>query len=132
MKTTERLQEKFYIRHAELSKDPGYKAVHIRKDQLEKFAKDFTYIYNKAWAGHGGGKSLEEKTVLKMFRMMKPAMDETISWFTYYKDEPIAMWVNIPDLNQYFKHFNGRFGLCLLLLTHQFHHTSISLLICKQ
>jgi hypothetical protein len=106
-----RLQDKFYERHAALSADPNYKAVHIKKSQIEKFAKDFTYIYNKAWAGHGGGKSLEEKTVQKMFKTMKPVMDEHISWFVYYKDEPIAMWVNLPDLNQYFKYMNGKFGL---------------------
>jgi len=111
LKVKDRPQEKFYSRHAELAKDPNYRAVPIRKAELDKFASDFTYIYNKAWAGHGGGKSLEEKVVKKMFQSMKPAMDETISWFTYYKDEPIAMWINLPDLNQYFKHFNGKFGL---------------------
>ena len=28
-----------------------------------------------------------------------------------YKGEPIAFWVNLPDLNKYFKHLNGKFGL---------------------
>lgn len=111
LKVKDRVQEKFYTRHAEIAKDPNYKAVHIRKAELDRFAADFTYVYNKAWAGHGGGKSLEEKVVKKMFQSMKPAMDESISWFTYYKEEPIAMWINLPDLNQYFKHFNGKFGL---------------------
>lgn len=111
MKVQQRPQDKFYERHAAIAKDPGYKAIPIKKSQLEKFAKDFTYIYNKAWAGHGGGKSLEEKTVQKMFKTMKPVMDEHLIWFTYYKEEPIAMWVNLPDLNQFFKHLNGKFGL---------------------
>ncbi|MFN4286321.1 MAG: hypothetical protein ACK4E8_10200 [Lacibacter sp.] len=109
LKVKDRLQEKFYTRHAELAKDPNYKAVHIRANQLEKFARDFTTVYNKAWAGHGGLKQMEERTVLKMFEAMKPVMDERISWFTYYKDEPIAMWLNIVDLNQWFKYLNGRF-----------------------
>jgi hypothetical protein len=111
MKVDTRLDEKFYQRHANLAAEPNYSARMIKKNQLEKFVKDFTYIYNKAWAGHGGGKSLEEKQVLKMFQSMKPVMDEHITWFAYYKDEPIAMWVNLPDLNQYFKHLNGQFGL---------------------
>ncbi|MBA3828253.1 MAG: hypothetical protein H0X33_04900 [Taibaiella sp.] len=111
MKVQDRPDEKFYQRHALIKKDPDYKAVTIRKSQLEKFAKDFTYIYNKAWAGHGGGKSLDERQVIKMFKKMKPVMDEDIIWFTYYKEEPIAMWVNLPDLNQYFKHLHGKFGL---------------------
>jgi hypothetical protein len=109
LKVRDRLQEKFYIRHEELSKDPNFKAKHIKANQLEKFARDFTTVYNKAWAGHGGLKQMEERAVIKMFKSMKPIMDERISWFTYYKDEPIAIWLNIVDLNQWFKHLNGRF-----------------------
>ncbi|RYD57733.1 MAG: hypothetical protein EOP56_07755 [Sphingobacteriales bacterium] len=111
LRANSRLQDKFYTRHAELSKDPNYKAVPIDKSKLDKFVKDFTYVYNKAWAGHGGGKTLEERTVQKMFQKMKPVIDESISWFAYYKDEPIAIWINLPDLNQYFKYMNGKFGL---------------------
>lgn len=111
MKVQSKLEEKFYKRHAAIASDPGYTAKRLRKSELDKFAKDFTYVYNKAWAGHGGGKSLEESTVQKMFRTMKPVIDENISWFVYYKDEPIAIWLNLPDLNQYFRHFNGKFGL---------------------
>lgn len=110
LKVKDRVQEKFYARHAELSKDPNYRAEHIRKNDLDKFAKDFTYIYNKSFATHGQGKTMDERTVRKMFAKMKPVMDETITWFTYYKDEPIAFWVNLPDLNQFFKHMNGKFG----------------------
>jgi len=111
MKVNVKLDDKYYQRHAAIAEDKNYKAVHIKKGQIEKFAKDFTYIYNKAWAGHGGGKSLEERTVIKMFQTMKPVMDEEITWFVYYKEEPVALWVNLPDLNQFFKHMNGKFGL---------------------
>lgn len=105
------LSGRFFQRHDELSKDPGYSARHIRKGELDKYAKDFTYVYNKAWAKHGGGKELEERTVQKMFQSMKPAMDESIIWYAYYNEQPIAIWINLPDLNQFFKKMNGRFGL---------------------
>lgn len=111
LKVEDKIDDKFFQRHAKVASDPDYRATMIKKSQIEKFAKDFTYIYNKAWAGHGGGKSLEEKQVLKMFKTMKPVMDEHITWFAYYKDEPIAMWVNLPDLNQFFKHLDGQFSL---------------------
>lgn len=110
-KVNSKLDDKFIERHTKIASDPGYRASMIKKNRLEQFAKDFTYIYNKAWAGHGGGKSLEEKAVQKLFKTMKPVMDEHLVWFVYYKDEPIAMWVNLPDLNQWFKHMNGKFGL---------------------
>ena len=38
-------------------------------------------------------------------------MDEKVIYFAYYKNEPIAMFINLPDINQYFKHLNGKFGL---------------------
>lgn len=111
LKAKDRLQQKFYDRHAECAKDPNFSSAHIRKDQLDKFARDFTIVYNKAWAGHGGMKQLEEKLVRKMFQSMKPVMDEKISWFVYYKGEPVGIWINLPDLNQWFKHLHGKFSL---------------------
>ena len=100
-----------YDRHAQYANNPDYKAVHIKKDQLGKFAGDFTTIYNKAWAGHGGLKEMRKEQVLTMFKKMKLVMDEKVIWFAYYKDEPVCMFVNLPDLNQLFKHLNGKFGL---------------------
>jgi hypothetical protein len=111
LKVKDPLAQKFITRHDECAKDPGFSARHIKKNQLEKFVKDFTIVYNKAWAGHGGLKELNEKVVMKMFQSMKPVMDEKVSWFAYYKDEPIAIWINLPDLNQWFKYLNGKFSL---------------------
>lgn len=111
LKVKDKLEQKFYIRHDEVAKDSHYKAVHLNQDLLEKFAKDFAIVYNKAWAGHAGLKQMEEKTAILMFNSMKPVMDERISWFTYYKDEPVAVWINMPDLNQWFKYLNGRLDL---------------------
>ncbi|HEY6504176.1 MAG TPA: hypothetical protein VIZ28_09405 [Chitinophagaceae bacterium] len=111
LSTTTILQPKFYDRHADCAKDPNYSSAYIKKNQLDKFAADFTKVYNKAWAGHGGLKQLDEKVVRKMFNSMKPVMDEKISWFVYYKGEPVATWINLPDLNQWFKHLNGKFSL---------------------
>ena len=109
LKVMERVQDKFYARHALIAQDPDFSAHHIKKSQLEKFAKDFTIAYNKAWAKHGGMKELSLPVVLKLFQTMKPIMDEKVCWFVYYKKEPIGIWVNLPDLNQWFKYLNGKF-----------------------
>ncbi|HTE10035.1 MAG TPA: hypothetical protein VK645_03680 [Chitinophagaceae bacterium] len=106
-----KLHQKMYDRHALYANNPDYSSIHIKKNQLEKFAADFTTIYNKAWAGHGGLKELKKDQVLMMFKKMKPVMDEKVIWFGYYKEEPVCMFVNLPDLNQLFKHLNGKFGL---------------------
>ncbi len=106
-----RLDEKFYERHHEVNKNPDYRAVHLTKNNLEKYAEDFRNVYNKAWAKRGEGKELEAKQVQMFFRKMKPVIDEKVIWFVYYKNEPVAMWINLPDINQIFGKFNGRFGI---------------------
>ncbi|HUR67075.1 MAG TPA: hypothetical protein VMZ03_12065 [Chitinophagaceae bacterium] len=111
METNQLIQKKFYDRHAQCARDPNFSSAHIKKGQLDRFAADFTIVYNKAWAGHGGLKQLEEKVVRKMFRSMKPVMDERINWFIYYKGEPVGVWINLPDLNQWFKYLKGKFSL---------------------
>ena len=105
------LTPKMFERHAPFGADADFTSQHIKKNQLERFAEDFSIVYNKAWAGHGGLKQLPKEQVVKLFKKMRPVMDERIIWFAYHKNEPIAIFVNLPDLNQWFKHLNGKFGL---------------------
>lgn len=90
---------------------PEYKVEHIKKNNLRKFANDFCIVYNKAWASHEGNKQLNNEVAYKMFKSMKPVMDEYLVWFVYKNNEPIAFWVNLPEVNQIFKRFHGKFGL---------------------
>jgi hypothetical protein len=110
MRVDDPLPDRFPERHAKFKAKPGYLAKHIQLKDLDKYAADFATVYNAAWAQHGEAKEITNEQVLKLFKKMKPIMDERMIWFAYYKDEPIGMFINIPDLNQYFKHFNGRFG----------------------
>jgi len=105
------LPERFTERHAKFASKAGYAARHITMDNLEKHAHEFATVYNAAWAQHGEAKEITPEQVMKLFKKMKAIMDPRMVWFAYYKEEPIAMFINIPDLNQYFKHFNGKFGL---------------------
>ena len=38
-------------------------------------------------------------------------MDEKMCIFAYHKNEPVAIFINLPDLNQWFKYLDGKFGL---------------------
>ena len=106
-----KLSPKIFERHATLAADPDFSFKTIKKNQLEKFAADFTTVYNKAWAGHGGLKQMNVEQVIILFKKMKPVLDESIVYFAYHKTDPIGIFLNLPDLNQYFKHMNGQFGL---------------------
>ena len=105
-----KLGEKFVRRHNMVGNDPAFRAVHYRKSQRQKFVEDFTTIHNKAWRVHGEGKETTVEEVLKEFKEMTPVIDEKVIWFVYHHDDPIAFWINIPDINQIFKLFNGKFG----------------------
>lgn len=104
-------QDKIAERHAKFAGKKDYSARHADLKNLEKYAGDFVTVYNAAWAQHGEAKETTREQIVALFNTMKPILDERLIWFAYYKEEPIAMFVNIPDINQYFKHFNGKFGL---------------------
>ena len=100
----------FNIMHAKHFKNESFSSKPVTKANMDKFAEDFYTIYNKSWESHGGGKQMSLNDVKKLFNNMKPVMNEHIAWFAYENGNPIAMWINIPDLNQWFKYLNGKFG----------------------
>lgn len=105
------LAQKTMDRHKVHEDNPEISFETIKKNNLAKYAADFAEVYNKAWAGHGGLKQMNKEQVLLLFKKMKPVMEENLVYFAYHKGTAIAMFVNLPDINQYFKHFNGKFGL---------------------
>jgi hypothetical protein len=108
---TKPLSVRISERHALIANDEAFLARHIQKNDLKTFAAHFTQVYNKAWAGHGGMKELSYEHALLMFKKMKPVMDERIIWFAYHHNQPIAMFINLPDINRWFKHLNGKMGI---------------------
>jgi len=105
------LPKRFQERYEKFLSKPDYSAKYLDKKQLSKYAQDFVTVYNAAWAQHGEAKAITFEQIMKLFKTLEPIMDPRVIWFAYYKEEPIAMFINIPDVNQYFKHFNGRLGI---------------------
>ncbi|QDP85712.1 hypothetical protein FNJ88_09165 [Chryseobacterium sp. SNU WT5] len=103
--------QNFMDMHERISKNENITAKPLKIKYLNKFAEDFAEVYNKAWASHGEGKQFTTTQTLKLFNNLKPVINEHISWFVYENEKPIAFWMNIPDLNQWFKFFNGKFGI---------------------
>lgn len=103
--------QNFLEMHARVKRNPAISAQRMKVRNLEKYAADFTEVYNRAWAQHGGGKEISKAQTLKLFNTLKPVINEHISWFVYENEKPIAMWMNIPDLNQWFKYTGSEFGI---------------------
>lgn len=88
-----------------------YKAVCLQKKDLNRFARDFTVIYNDAWASHKSEKVISEAQAVALFSKMAPMIEEGLCWYLYEDAEPLAVFLCLPDLNFYFKHIRGRLGL---------------------
>ncbi|MCH7513456.1 MAG: hypothetical protein IH947_05860 [Bacteroidetes bacterium] len=106
----DRFSDKIYEKARNILADPNYHFDHLKKKNIEKYIEDFRTIYNKAWARHGVPQisSLQAKAQMQQ---ILPFLDEKIIWYGYYKDEPIAIYMNIPEINQIFKYVNGKLDL---------------------
>jgi GNAT superfamily N-acetyltransferase len=54
---------------------------------------------------------MQEAHVRALFKKLKPVMDKRLLWFAFYEDRPIAFFLMLPELNQVFKHVNGKLDL---------------------
>ncbi len=87
---------------------PGYDFRHVRKAELPKFAEDFRVIYNKAWAKNLNTADMGVEESRAVMQRMRPILEEELMWFGYYEEKPIAFFIMLPELNQIFKHVNGK------------------------
>lgn len=94
-----------------IANKPEYKFVHFQNKHFEKFAKDFQEIYNDAWSQFEDFTPIQLDTLKESFREMKPIVDEKIIWFAYYRDEPIAFILALPDINVLLREFDGKLNL---------------------
>jgi GNAT superfamily N-acetyltransferase len=94
-----------------LYNNPDYSFQHIDKKNLEKYIEDFRIIYNKAWVKHLGVAEMTPSQAKQLGNGLKSIMDEQIIWYMYYKNQPIAFFVCLPELNQTFKYINGKLNL---------------------
>jgi GNAT superfamily N-acetyltransferase len=105
------ISEKVYAKAERLRREPRYVFRQMNKKNIGKYAEDFRTIYNKAWVKHKGVGEMSKAQAENVFKQLKPVIDENILWFGYYDGEPIAFFLNLPEVNQIFKHVDGRLDL---------------------
>ena len=123
--TVSPLSEKLERKANLIKKDPDYTFEHIKKKNLKKYVDDFRKVYNESWGKVRGVSKMSDLQAKVLMKKMKPIMDEKIIWFAYYKGECVAFYINIPEINQIFKHLNGKMNLLgkLKFLYHQYRKT---------
>jgi len=109
-KVNEPVQEVYKEKADRISKNGNYKFAHFKKTQIRTFAEYFMSIYNRSWAAHNNFKALKIETALKVMHKLKPVIIEELIWFGFYKNEPVSFFIMLPELNEIFKYFNGKFG----------------------
>lgn len=107
--------ERFWKIAGWVAQKPDYSFRHFEFADAERFIRDFCHIYDEAWRFHGHFKPLDPQDLRDFLMDAKPVLDPEMIWFAYHKDEPIAMFVMIPDINQIFRKLSGRLNLFTML-----------------
>jgi hypothetical protein len=90
------------------AKNPDYNFRYIKKDELPKLAEYIHKVYNKSWANRAENPELSMLQAQLIVKQMKPIMDSKLLYFGFYKDEPVSFFLSLPEVNQIFKHVNGK------------------------
>lgn len=115
----------FVRKYQQLTEHYEMEIRNVKGFSTERMARDFRKVYNGGWGGHKGFKEMSESAALKIIKSMKPVIDPNIVVFVYYKGEPVAFYVNIPELNEIFRYVNGNLNWWgkLLFLYHKWRGT---------
>ena len=100
--------ERFWKIAGWVAQKPGYYFHHFDYSQTEKFISDFCAVYDGAWRFHEHFKPLDPQDLRDFLVDSKAVLDPEMIWFAYHEEEPIAMFVMIPDINQILKKLNGK------------------------
>jgi hypothetical protein len=99
-----RLAEKAAI----TSKDPDYDFRFISKAELPRLPEYIHHVYNKAWASRNENPDLNLQQANLLVKQIKPILDPRLLYFGFYKGEPVSFFLSLPEMNQIFKHVNGK------------------------
>ena len=106
--TLPELPDRFWKVAEWVAKKPQFKFEHFSWDKAEKFIDDFVRVYDNAWRFHEHFKPLDKDDLRDFLKSAKPILEPEFIWFAYHEDEPIALFVMIPDLNQILVNMKGK------------------------
>jgi len=107
-KVIEPLSPKLHHKAELIGKQPDYEFRHLRKDEIPKLGEYLRTVYNKAWANRADNPEITSQQAALIVKQMKPILDERLLYFGFYKGEPISFFLSLPEINQIFKHVNGK------------------------
>jgi len=108
--------ERFWKIAEWVARKPQYSFRHFEWDKTAQFIDDFAKVYDGAWGKHEHYKPLDKAELRNFILSSKLLLDKEFIWFAYCDNEPIALYVMVPDFNQALRYLkNGRLHLLNLL-----------------
>lgn len=86
----------------------------IEPQHLEKFAADFSQVYNQAFKQFPYFKPLSSEQILQIFKQAKSIMDPNLICFAYADNQPVGFCALLPEVNPFFKHARGKLNFWTL------------------
>jgi len=106
---TKPFPERFWKIAEWVMRKPDFRFEHFKFNELDRFINDMVTIYNTAWSEMKDNFTpLEAEVVRKSYIRAKSIIEEEFIWFAYHKDEPVGIYILLPDINMILKHLNGR------------------------
>ncbi|MFA7490283.1 MAG: GNAT family N-acetyltransferase [Mariniphaga sp.] len=106
--TLPELPERFWKVAEWVSKKPDFSFKHFTWKEKDKFLGDFARVYDNAWRFHKHFRPIDQDDLKAFIISAKSLIEEDFIWFAYHKDEPIALFVMVPDFNQILAKLKGR------------------------
>lgn len=106
--TTHGLSDRIFEKAQQIREDKNYTFKHIDMRNLESYGDEIRTIFNKAWAKFVGLGEMTKPQASSLIKKLKPILDPELFWIGYYKNEPVAMFLMLPDTNQIVRHLNGQ------------------------
>lgn len=101
------VQDVFIKKSNIIGQNPDFRVSNMQGIPLAKIAEYFLEVYNSAWGGHEGFKNMRLEQAKTIINSMKLIMDRDLLVFAFLKDVPVGFYLNIPELNEFFRHVNG-------------------------
>jgi hypothetical protein len=107
-KVKDPLQPRLAEKAALIASNSHYTFRHLEKHELNVLPEYLHKVYNEAWGNRSENPELSLAQAKMLVNQMKPIIDFKLIYFGFYKDEPIAFFISLPEINQIFKHVNGK------------------------
>lgn len=95
-----------------ISRKTGYEYRHFTWKEKDKLVADFASVFNEAWPTFKKNfEPLKTEYINNVLDKARPVIDEEMIWIAYFENQPVAILMAFPDVNQIFKHLNGKLNL---------------------